>query len=188
VPVHLLFLPVSKVGQLIPSQHPTIIKVPSVSTTPTPTSTSTAALGAPPANNSNPINADVLAFITDMVTCFKNAQVSLDKLPIVNIPTAIRICLDATCAQKLIADLQKVMTASGANIITIVGAIAAEGFAALGSLGALQWVGLAILHFAVYWWIMLQANITSRGVCIVHFLPYVSALSGGLVNGYAQGL
>jgi hypothetical protein len=148
--------------------------------------TSTAALGAAPPATPNPINADVLALITDLVGCFNKATFSWDMAWF--IPIGVKICLDGTCAQKLLADLQKVMTASGGNVFTIIGAIAAQGFAALGSLGALQWVGLAILHFAVYWWIMLQANITSKGVCIHHFFPWISGLSGGLVNGWAQGI
>lgn len=194
VPLILEQRPVLKpIMDLNPILRPIVSTVPlgssttPTTSTPSDTGTSTQALGAaPPANPPNPINAEVLTFITDLVGCFKNATVSLDKVFFV--PTAIRICLDGNCAQKLLADLQKVMTASGANVITIVGAIAAQGFAALASLGALQWVGLAIVHFAVWWWIMIQANITPRGVCIVHFLPYISALSGGLVNGYAQGV
>jgi hypothetical protein len=180
-----ILLPVTAV----PVLHPTIVStgadVTATTTTPD-TGTSTAALGAAPSPPPNPINADVQALITDMVYCFKNATVSVDTVWFV--PTAIRICLDAACAQKLINDLQKVMSSSGGNVFAIIGAIASTGFAALGSLGALQWVGLAILHFAVYWWVMISANITPRGVCIVHFLPYISALSGGLVNGYAQGI
>jgi hypothetical protein len=192
----LTLLPVTAVT--VSPLHPIVGVVPTgtATTTPIPTTTpstkgdtgtSTLALGAAPsAPAPNPINADVLTLITDMVSCFKNAKVSLDQ-PIF-VPDGIRICLDATCAQKLLADLQKVMVAAGGNVFTIVGAIASEGFAALGSLGALQWVGLAILHFVGFWWIMIQANITPRGVCIVHFFPWISALSGGLINGYAQGL
>lgn len=189
--VPLIFRPVTAVD-LNPILHPIVGRVP-IGISTTATSTTTAPLNtAPPTptpagSSSNPINTEVLALITDLVACFKTAKVSVD-MALGFIPTAIRICLDATCAQKLIADFQKVVTATGGNVVTIIGAIASQGFSALGSLGALQWVGLAILHFAVYWWLMLQLNITSKGVCIVHFFPWISGLSGGLVNGYAQGL
>jgi hypothetical protein len=120
-----------------------------------------------------------------MVNCFKGAGYSLAYAWFV--PVGIKICLGHDCAQTLISDFQKVISATGGSAIAIIGSIIAEGWATLSTLTAIQWVGLALLHFAAYWWLMLMTNITPRGVCIVHFFPWISGLSGGLVNGYAQG-
>jgi len=159
---------------------------------PQPTGTVTQAESSPPppaapqpASSNNALSAEVLTLIEDMVNCFKGAGYSVAYAWFV--PVGIKICLGHDCAQTLISDFQKVISATGGSAIAIIGSIIAEGWAALSTLTAIQWVGLAILHFAVYWWLMLMTNITPRGVCIVHFFPWISGLSGGLVNGYAQG-
>lgn len=75
-------------------------------------------------------------------------------------------------------------TASGA-ILKVIAARAFTFPAFLGSIGG--WAGLAMLHFCFNWGLMIKWNKGHGGVDLIHFWPWNSALSGGLVNGYAVG-
>jgi hypothetical protein len=127
-----------------------------------------------------------LSFIKEIGECLATAQWSIQWA--LFYPLGVRICLGAACAQKVANALKALLGTSSGSIVATIGALFAKGLLTWGQLlSSLGWVGLAMLHFASYWTAMILANVTPRGVCIIHLFPWNSALSGGVFNGWAEG-
>lgn len=132
------------------------------------------------------IAATVLGFIKQIGECFARAQWSIQWAAFY--PLGVRICLDAACTQKVADAFKGLLGTSAGSLISAIGVLVAKGLLTWGALlSAAGWVGLAMLHFASYWTAMILANMTPRGVCIVHLFPWNAAVSGGLFNGWAEG-
>ncbi|MCB9000339.1 MAG: hypothetical protein H6540_09810 [Bacteroidales bacterium] len=133
----------------------------------------------------------VIKFFEDAGPCLLHGQWSLEYATFRGRPIyaiGVRICLDRACADKVENALWSLLGVAGGDIATVITTLISKGLLTLANMLSWgTWVGLAIVHFALYWAILIETNKTANGVCIIHFWPLNSILSGGLVNGWAQG-
>lgn len=154
--------------------------------------------GGPPNPSSNPPSVDwfglakaVVQFFQDAGPCLLHGQWSLEYATFRGRPIyaiGVRICLDRPCADKVENALWSLLGVAKGDIATVVSSLLAKNLLTLANLLSWgTWVGLAMVHFALYWAILIETNKTANGVCIIHFWPINSILAGGLVNGWAEG-
>lgn len=124
---------------------------------------------------------DIMKLITGSAECLMNASWSFEGI------WGVRVCLDRKCADTLEAIL---LGQGGASASAVLGYFLAN-FAKLSWKGVLSsaggWVGLALLHFSLYWGLLIRSKKTANGVCLVHVWPWWSGLTGGIFHGWAVG-
>lgn len=145
----------------------------------------------------------LLAYIQTIADCLIRSQKSLEwhyiivfgvRVPVY--PIGVRFCMDAACAEAMESALWKIAGMGAGQLWKMVPALIAAGViswasiaAAFAALGPFGWVGLALLHFGIHWWVAIHAARSqpgANGVCIIHFWPWNSAVTGGLINGWAE--
>ena len=135
--------------------------------------------GAPPIPQQT--QNDIMAIIKGTAECLMNASWSIEGV------WGVRICLDRKCADKIEAIL---LGQGGTTASAMIGYFLAN-FGKLTWKGVLTsaggWVALALLHFSLYWGLLIRQNKTANGVCLVHVWPWWSGLTGGIFHGWAQG-
>jgi hypothetical protein len=140
----------------------------------------------PPGPDYAKLATEILNFIKEIADCLAHAQWSIQWAWIY--PLGVRVCLDPTCTDRVVNALKGLLGTSAGDLIQLIGSLVLKGALTWANLlSGLGWLGLAILHFASYWTAMILANATPRGVCIVHLFPWNSALTAGIVNGWAEG-
>jgi hypothetical protein len=140
----------------------------------------------PPGPDYAKLATTIWNFVKEISECLANAQWSIQFAWFY--PLGIRICLDPACTDKVVNALKGLLGTSAAGLMSLIGTLIAKGLLTWANLvGGLGWVGLAVLHFASYWTAMILLNATPRGVCMVHLFPWNMALTGGVVNGWAEG-
>jgi len=114
--------------------------------------------------------------VRDAASCFINAEWGLTWWGM------ITICMDRQCADAI----QNILTlGAGGTFVEAVGAFIKSGVsAAISSVGG--WVGAALVTFAVYWSIWINARKNANGVCIYHRAPWAWWLPH-FPPGYATG-
>lgn len=134
-----------------------------------------------------PVPDDVAKDILDLVRatgeCLLHAKWSFEGV------IGVRVCFDKECADKLETALLGSSSAKAGQILQYF--LANFKFTAAAFKGALStaggWVGLALLHFSLYWGILIAQNKTDRGVCLIHVWPWISGATGGIFHGWAEG-
>lgn len=147
---------------------------------PTPTPGSTGGKGGRPAIPQQ-VQDDILNIVKGSAECLMNASWSLEGI------WGVRICLDRKCADKI----EGILLGTGGTSATAMLTYFLANFGKFTWKGILTsaggWVGLALLHFSLYWGLLIRSNKTDNGVCLIHVWPWWSGATGGIFHGWAVG-
>lgn len=144
----------------------------------------------PPSRGANPPKIDpatvkrVAELAKAAAECLMNGEWSVE-MALAVFPIGPKVCLDRACADKLENALWADAGAAISAILTSIVSGAAGVPAVLAAVGG--WAGLGLLHFSLHWAILINANKTANGVCLIHFFPWISPAFLGILNGYAVG-